>query len=462
MRNANMTRRRLQGLVVVPVVAVAVACGGGSSGGSQPSGGHDGGTSDGSSSSSGSSGGSSGSASSSGGGSSGSSSGGGDGGGLGEGGSSSGGDGSVPSGANVTPVIVNAGPPGTGSVDVPFVSVTFCVPGTSTCTTIDSISVDTGSSGLRVIASVLPSGFTLPQVNATTGSPLAECMQYADGYTWGSVRSADVKIGGEMAANIPVQVIGDPAFGTVPSDCSSSGPSEDTVADFGGNGIIGINQIIPDCGSYCSDTQNVGTGGYYSCAGTTCTAVAVADANQVANPIASFATDNNGAVLEFPSVPATGAATLAGSLVFGIGTQSNNPLGSATVQTVDADGNFTTIFNGKTLTQSYVDSGTNSFAFNDTSVTQCTGQLLGWYCPTSPVSLSAQNKGINGVTTTVSFTVADTETLFNTPDTAFDDLAGTGDNGSFAWGFPFFIGRNVFVGLDGATTPGGKGPYVAY
>ncbi|MFI5298148.1 MAG: DUF3443 domain-containing protein [Polyangiales bacterium] len=370
-----------------------------------------------------------------------------------------------PSPVNFVPVIVDEGPGGIGSVNVPFISVTLCIPGTSTCKTIDHVGVDTGSSGLRVLSSALGTGIALPQATASTGASLVECFQFADGYTWGSVRMADVRIGGEIAGSIPIQVIGDPAFTTVPSDCSSSGPSEDTLADFGSDGLIGINQIIPDCGSYCSDTSTVGTGAYYACTGATCAAVAVPESAQVPNPIARFATDNNGALLTFPTVPAGGAATLTGTLTFGIGTASNNALGSATVLTVDGYGNFTTVFNGQTMNTSFIDSGTNTLSFNDSAIAQCTASdTSGFDCPASLVDLTAQNKGLNGVTSSVAFSVESADTLFsNASFTAFDDLATPGiDNSSFDWGFPFFIGRTVFVAFDGATTPGGAGPYVAY
>jgi hypothetical protein len=373
----------------------------------------------------------------------------------------------APTGDNVAPLIVDDGPPGTASADVPFVSVTICIPGTTTCQTIDHVSVDTGSSGLRIISSVLKSNIALPQQTATTGSSLAECYQYVDGYTWGSIRLADVKLAGEVASKIPVHIIGDPAFASVPTDCSSSGSAEDTVVDFGANGIIGVNQIVPDCGSYCAAQNPVQTGSYYSCTGGACTAVAVAVANQVSNPIAFFAKDNNGAVLQFPMVAAAGAPTLAGSMIFGIGTAANNGLGSATVLTVDESGNFTTVFNGQTLNTSYIDSGTSTLSFNDAAIPQCTANdTSGFFCPTSTVSLTAQNKGLNGVTSSVSFSVANTDSLFgNASYTAFDDLGspyGSSDNTTFAWGFPFFIGRSVYVAVDGAATPGGKGPYFAY
>ena len=69
----------------------------------------------------------------------------------------------LPSGTNVAPLIVDAGPSQSG-VNLPSVSVKFCEPGTTTCQTIDHILVDTGSSGLRIVASAL-----------TTSTPIAGC-----------------------------------------------------------------------------------------------------------------------------------------------------------------------------------------------------------------------------------------------------------------------------------------------
>ncbi len=362
---------------------------------------------------------------------------------------------------NVVPMIVNAGPPSTGDFNAPFISVTICTPGTSNCATIDYVSVDTGSTGLRLVASALPSGFTLPQAKASNGSPLAECYTFSDGFTWGSIRSADVKIGGEVAVNTPIHIIGDPAFTSIPSACSATGQEEDTVNALGGNGLIGISQIFPDCGSDCTGS-NPAPANYYSCGGSACTVAAVDPADQVTNPIAAFASDNNGAVLQFPSVPATGEATLTGSLTFGIGTQSDNGLGSATVMTVDSVGNLTTIYKARSFSMSYIDSGTTELDFTDSTIRQCTGANSGYFCPSSTLSLSAQNKGLNGVTTTVDFSVANANTLLNGSNTAFDNIAGTGTSSTFAWGFPIFIGRRVFIALQGKSTPGGSGPFVAY
>jgi hypothetical protein len=353
-----------------------------------------------------------------------------------------------PPGENSVPMIVNGGPGNFGSVDVPFISVTLCVPGTSNCQTIDYVTVDTGSTGFRVMSSVLNAGLKLPQENLGS-DPLAECYTYASGYVWGSVRMADVKIGGEFAGSVPVHVIADPAVPSVPSDCASTGVSVNTVEDFGSNAIIGVNQLTIDCGQYCA-SQAIPTT-YYTCPGGTCAATAVPLTQQVPDPASLFTRDNNGVVLDLPSVPAAGAATLSGTLTFGVGTTSNNALGTAKVLTVDDFGNFPTTFNGTTMSTSFIDSGSNTYAFNDSTIPQCT-DIMGFYCPTSPMSLMAQNAGLNGVSTSISFSVANADTLVTTSGnySAFDNLATTGlDNNTFDWGLPFFMGRTVFVGFAG-------------
>jgi hypothetical protein len=365
------------------------------------------------------------------------------------------------SGGNSVPIVIDRGPTGNAD-DVAFITITVCVPGTTTCQNIDHIMVDTGSAGLRLIASTLSSDLALPEQKAHTGDSLAECTVFADGYSWGSIRLADLRIAGELAANIPVEVVGDPAFPSVPSDCSSTGPAEDAVSTFGANGLLGLNQLVADCGTYCASGPQ--SAGYYSCTGSTCTGVTVPVAQQVSNPIASFASDKNGALIQLAAVPASGATTATGSLVFGIGTAANNGLGSATVLTIDVLGNFTTHYKSSAFTESFVDSGTSFLGFNDTTIPGCSGPAAGFYCPSSPLSLTAENVGRNGKTTTVSFEVESADTLFgNAASTAFDDIAGPGiAPASFDWGLPFFFGRTVYFALEGASTPGGNGPYVAY
>jgi len=63
-----------------------------------------------------------------------------------------------PASANSVALTVDGGPPGLtyNNGNVAFASLTVCVPGSTTqCQTIDHLLLDTGSSGIRVLASVL-------------------------------------------------------------------------------------------------------------------------------------------------------------------------------------------------------------------------------------------------------------------------------------------------------------------
>ena len=375
-----------------------------------------------------------------------------------------------PLAANVVSVIVDGGPAGTvGVVNTPYVSVTVCAHGTSSCQTIDHITVDTASTGLRIISSVLSTtvAAALGQVLDAQSNPLVECTNFADGYSWGPVKVADVQIGGEQASSVPIQVIGDPAFSTVPSDCTSLGRQEDTVADFGGNGILGIAVFKEDCGPGCV-TKTFSHGPYYDCPPNGgCVVTTATLASQVANPVALFATaDHNGTILELPTVGAAGAGTLTGSLIFGIDTESNNALGMATVLTVDSIGDFSTMFNNQTLPNSFIDSGSNAYFFPDGSTTVCTSAVAsGFYCPSATQSLTATITSASAISKDVSFTVANADALFNGQPsfTVFGNLAGTNsDPASFDFGLPFFMGRHVYTAIEGETTSAGMGPFVAF
>src|ERR1039457_1836484 len=86
---------------------------------------------------------------------------------------------------NVVPIVIDAGPvPGASEINVAYVSVTVCTPGTSACQTIDHVLLDTGSSGLRLLNSALYSNLNLPAVTNSSGA-IGECMTFAEGFTWG-------------------------------------------------------------------------------------------------------------------------------------------------------------------------------------------------------------------------------------------------------------------------------------
>ena len=239
-----------------------------------------------------------------------------------------------------------------------------------------------------------PHLWSLPQQTDAGGNyAIAECAQFADGYAWGPVKIADVKIAGEEAAALPVQVIGDAAFATIPDNCSSYGPAENTVATFGANGVLGVGQFLHDCGSVCA--TYAANGLYYPCpVSGGCLTTSLSDAlgldRQVANPVARFANDNNGVIIELPPIPSEGAVAVNGSLVFGIDTETNNGLGNAQVFTTSAArGAFVTTYNNQAFHYSLLDSGSSTVYFNDANIPVCAqtdANAPGFYCPTSHVN----------------------------------------------------------------------------
>jgi len=365
---------------------------------------------------------------------------------------------------NVALVFIDSGPAGANNIiNVPFVSVTVCRPGTSTCQTVDHLLVDTGSYGLRIIApGVLDPALALPAVTGAGGNPAGECAQFFSGYLWGSVRRADVKIAGMTAPSLPVQWVGDTgaAFTRIPSSCSSSGGNLGSVAALGANGILGVGLFNQDCGASCATQVVPGT--YYECTASGCAGTAMPLANQVANPVAAFASDNNGVVLAMPAVPAGGATTLTGALIFGIDTQANNTIGTATVYAANSSGNFTTTYKGVSLTSSFLDSGSNGLFFSDNTIPRCSSSF-GFYCPPATLFLSAVNTSADRAATgTVNFTVENLQALDPAVRAASVGGSLTRRSRAFDWGMPFFFGRTVFVAIDGASTLHGTGPYWAY
>jgi hypothetical protein len=379
-------------------------------------------------------------------------------------------------GNNVQSIAVNGGPvAGQIYPNGAFTSVTLCSPGTSNCQTVDGILVDTGSSGLRVLASALTGTFPNVTISGNNGY---DCVNFIDGsFLWGPMIQADIEISGEKASGASLQLIENPTF-TIPSGCSNGGVNEDTQSALGANGILGVGPEPTDCYvdgvSPCVSTVSTTPPNVYFTCGTSgsCQASFVPLAQQVINPIVGFSTDNNGVIIEMQSVDDAAASTT-GSMVFGIGTESNNALGSATVFTVDpTDDDFTTNFNSQSLTGSFIDSGSNGLFFQD-SITPCPGDS-GFYCPSSTLNLSAQNVGANNAQNTVNFSV-DSAIESDSGDAAFSNLAGPIATGTcnattnpnacvFDWGLPFFFGRNVYVAIDGQTVPSGSpaAPWWAY
>jgi hypothetical protein len=370
----------------------------------------------------------------------------------------------TPADSNTVPVVVknSAGE----YANFPQVSVTLCTPGatgSTQCVTIDKMLLDTGSYGVRVVASALGSALTqgLPAQtgavgDSTSAAPIAECTLFASGYTWGAVKRADVIIGEKKAANLPIQVMGDGGFAE-PSDCSSRGGQDlSSVAALGANGILGLGPLPQD---YPSAAKQVLPATYYMCpTSSECVNASVPLGKQVANPVSAFATDNNGIVVQLPAVDANGSSTVTGQLIFGVGTRANNALASgANIAPLSDNGRLTTTYGMTRYVNSFVDTGSNGIFFPDSTI----AQYSSWYTPGTPLALNASISSTGSTTIPVSVSVGNALTLFSSGNAAFSNVAAY-SSGVFAWGLPFFYGRSVFIVMKGSTANAQPGPFIAF
>src|SRR5579863_1218484 len=228
---------------------------------------------------------------------------------------------------NTQPVLMDYGPIVNGQFvglnNTLYTTVIICVPGTTTCQSIDHVLVDTGSTGLRIPASIVT--LSLPFMTDASNNPIGNCVQFADTtFQWGPLVKVDVQMAGEVASSVPIQIVGPTNFPAAPSLCTSGGTPSQTVADTGANGILGVGVFRQDCGASCASTSPPAV--YFSCPSSGCSITAVSVAEQLQNPVWMFPQDNNGLSIVLPQIAAGGAPTLAGSMIFGIGTQSDNAL----------------------------------------------------------------------------------------------------------------------------------------
>jgi hypothetical protein len=368
-----------------------------------------------------------------------------------------------------------------GGINMLTASITLCVPGAKSpvqCTTVDHMLVDTGSTGVRVMASAIKNinpllltqaGALDDKVYTASGAidtsksgawPIAECMPFASGYTWGSVKRADVTLGTRTASNLPIQVIGDGAFNT-PMDCiNQGGASLNTAAALGANGILGISNFTADS----KDALSVALpGNYYYCTSANqCISTRMSAAKEVTNPISAFAADNNGTVIRLPAVGATGKSGITGQLIFGVNSQANNALPvNPTITFLDAYGNFATQYKGTVFNRAAIDSGTNSYAFPDSTIATSNG----WYVPSSALSLEATMEATDGSNAPLKMFIPidNAVNLTASGNSAYNNVGSYFSSGHmFLWGLPFFYGRDIYTVIGNVKIGNKTGPFVAF
>jgi len=388
------------------------------------------------------------------------------------------GGGSAPATTTPTPVlntqqiVVDLGPnlngQTVGADNSLYTNVQICLPGTSTCQTIDHVLVDTGSSGLRLLSTSV--GLPLSYIVDANNNGIGNCIQFPDtSFQWGPMAKVDVHMAGEIAT-VPMQIVSPTNFVGPPTACSAGGVAANTVSSLGANGILGVGLFRQDCGAACASSSPPNV--YFSCPAAGCTPTTVALTAQLQNPVWMFGADNNGLSITLPQIGATGATTVVGTIGFGIGTQTNNALGTGVLaQAATAKGTFTTTFGGVAYTNSTISSGQGAYYFLDSTTTKLpncpNGDAAGLYCAPSPVSLTAMTSGPNPsssgtiVSQNIAFSVWNALTLIDSGNPAFNNIGGP-NPGAFVWGLPFFYGKTVFIGIEGQTTPAGTGPYWAY
>ena len=338
------------------------------------------------------------------------------------------------------------------------VQVTLCVPATRRCATIDDVMVDTGSTGLRLEASAVPSWLRLPAVLGPNHEPLAECLRFVGDDAWGPLERADLHIGGLTASGLPIQIIGDPAL-PEPASCPRSAVRPTS------NGTLGIGTHLTDCQGACRQSEAAPL--YFQCEGARCDPLEglVAEVYRLPNPVAFFDRHDNGVVFDLPDVAGDGRLDSVGTLTFGLGPGDDDRLGSAAIVRLDDRGRFTTLYAGRDYPDSYIDSGTETYIVPDHALPLCPG--LPWaFCVSPATTREAVVFGRDGARTKMPFRVGDYAQIRQRGLGASAEIAVAAmpKSGAFVWGAPFFLGKRVAVVMEGRAVPGSagsEGPFYA-
>lgn len=347
------------------------------------------------------------------------------------------------------------------TLNLPYVTVTLCDQSTPQhCQNIDHVILDTGSYGLRVLASTLSSNLQLTHTTLS-GQNLAECATFVNSFDWGWVYNATVALNGESTVQaVPIQVIDDQNQLAVPSSCSNNGGSNTgSVYGLGGNGILGVGPFVSDPGPYYQCT----TAG-------SCTSAAPPTTSMVSNPVAFFPTDNNGVIVQLPAISNTGAPSTYGTITYGINTQTNNSISSGfTALQEDVNGNFTASLSGTAYPNSFVDTGSNRNYLNlpTATPTNCEGDYIPAvytaYSGALSPSAGTTSTGSTVASTNFSIAVMDPTNSIAQGMTALNDITDPGLLGTAAdLGLPFFFGQSVALVMSGKTVTAGTGPIVAF
>lgn len=319
-----------------------------------------------------------------------------------------------------------------GAVNTPVVTLRICAPNPpTTCEDVPNILLDYGSTGLRLSHTLAIAG-ELPQ-EQVNGQGLFECYLFVSGYNFGPVVRAQITLG-TSSVTVPVQISNSSL--SAPSSCSS-GISSAPFQPFY-NGILGV--LFPQ--------YDIGSAYYYEGSGYlpvngNGVPSSSNESLEVQNPVYLLGSSyNNGVLLSgLPAVPSEGATNVTGTLTFGISSGGSyttlETYSSTTPNGCKSYGNLCASYNGNSSLTAFLDTGSNGFFIDNSSIPQCTGNLSGFFCGSPPTSQSAILTGATG-SYTLNFSIVSAQTLFSTGNNDFSTLGGDAP-GTFDAGFPAFL-----------------------
>ncbi len=269
----------------------------------------------------------------------------------------------------------------------PMVSITICEPGTNHCQTINRISLDTGSIGLRLNASVLK--LKLPYVTNQQGGHVDECVDFGGGSTYaGPIQYADVRVGGLVAKKLRIQFYNDKV------DLGGQGGYGGCESTATSNGILGIGPLDKyECPSSVGSCPT-----YFLCkeGSLECSPLSQLPPHvALDNPIYNLESNNNGFMLSFPKLNQPINGPITGKLTFGVGFQQDNSIPKKDqIFGLNKGGFLPVVFPNQLHSTLLFDTGVMDYFFpaNPGNVTPCDNNspLLYLLCPTKPVNVSLQ------------------------------------------------------------------------
>ena len=276
--------------------------------------------------------------------------------------------GSTPPVNNVQPIQVTSGP-ANNTVNGLYTSVTICVPGTSSCQTIDGVQVDTGSVGLRLLTS--PVTLPLPPVNDWQRPPDRQ-LRHVRGLvlhlgTGRDRRRADGRREGGLGAHPAHRRRRLPR--TRPPPAATAGRPPHTAAALSANGLLGVGVFRQDCGPACSGGASPAAAGVLqllrarSARRRRVPAAASSRTRCGCSPRTTTACSSRCRPSPRRDAPHRLRA-LSSSASARRPTTASGPRGSTRPTTA---GNFSTTFEGNVYSSSYLDTGSNGLFFLDSS-----------------------------------------------------------------------------------------------